>query len=104
MTKIAVIATGGKQYKVKAGEVIKIEKLASQPGSKVKFDCLLTANSDGSGLKLGTPKLSSQVEAEIIDTDKDKKVKVVKYKNKIRYKRNIGHRQIKTTVKITKIT
>lgn len=104
MKKIAVIATGGKQYKVKADEVIKIEKLDNKPGSKVKFDTLLISNIDGTELKLGSPILKEKVEGEVIDTAKEKKIKVVKYKNKTRYKRNIGHRQLKTAVKITSIT
>ena len=100
MSKIAVIASGGKQYKVKANSVIKIEKLKAKEGEKVKLDTLLIANSDGSSLKLGTPKLKEKVEAKVLGSEKDKKVSVVKYKNKTRYKRNIGHRQEKTKVEI----
>ena len=103
MSKIAVIATGGKQYKVKAKDVVKVEKLAKKEGEKVKFDTLLIADSDGSSLNLGKPKLKENVEGKVLSTEKDKKVKVVKYKNKIRYKRNLGHRQSKTSVEILDI-
>jgi len=101
MSKIAVIKTGGKQYKVKEGETIKVEKLEAEKGAKVKLDTLLVA--DDSQFDLGTPSLGERVEAEVIDTAKGKKVTVVKYKNKTRYKRTVGHRQIATSLKILKI-
>ncbi len=100
MAKIAVIATGGKQYKVKAGDLVKVEKLAAEPGAKVKFDTLLIADTDGSSLELGKPSLGNKISGEVISTSQDKKVTVVKYKNKTRYKRTLGHRQLKTAVKI----
>lgn len=101
MSKIAIIKTGGKQYKVKEGETLKVEKLELEPGKKVKFDTLLIA--EGDKLELGQPSLGEKVEAEVLETAKGKKVTVVKYKNKIRYKRTIGHRQLFTAVKIAKI-
>lgn len=101
MSKIAIIKTGGKQYKVKEGLTIKIEKLPEEAGKKVKFDTLMIAEADD--LKLGQPSLGEKVEGEVIETAKGKKVTVVKYKNKIRYKRTLGHRQLFTAVKILKI-
>jgi len=101
MAKIAVIKTGGKQYKVKEGETIKVEKLTAEPGKKVKLETLLIA--EGDSLDLGQPSLGQKVEAEVITSGKDKKVTVVKYKNKTRYKRTIGHRQPFTSLKIDKI-
>lgn len=101
MSKIAIIKTGGKQYKVKEGETIKIEKLPEEAGKKVKFDTLLIA--EGEELTLGEPSLGEKVEGEVIETAQAKKVTVVKYKNKTRYKRTLGHRQLFTAVKITKI-
>jgi large subunit ribosomal protein L21 len=103
MSKIAVIRTGGKQYKVKVGDIIKIEKLTAKDGEKVDFDTLMIAETDGSLLKLGSPLLKEKVQAEVVDTKKEDKVRVLKYKNKTRYKRNIGHRQLKTAVKILEI-
>ena len=91
MSKIAVIKTGGKQYKVNEGQVIKVEKLEAEPGTKLKLDTLLIA--DGDKVEVGTPSLGEKVEVEVIDTAKAKKVTVVKYKNKTRYKRTLGHRQ-----------
>lgn len=101
MSKIAVIKTGGKQYKVQVGDIVKIEKLTAEKEQKVKLDTLLVA--EGNKLELGQPSLGDKVEAEVINTAKDKKVTVVKYKNKTRYKKTVGHRQILTTVKILAI-
>jgi len=101
MSKIAVIKTGGKQYKVQEGDSIKVEKLAANNGEKVKLDTLLIA--DGDKLELGAPSLGEKVEAEVLETAKSKKVTVVKYKNKTRYKKTVGHRQQFTALKISKI-
>lgn len=101
MSKIAVIKTGGKQYKVQEGDSIKVEKLAVENGKKVKLDTLLIA--DGDKLELGAPSLGEKVEAEVLETAKGKKVTVVKYKNKTRYKKTVGHRQQFTALKISKI-
>ncbi len=100
MGKIAVISTGGKQYKVKAGEIIKVEKLSAEPKTKVDFETLLISNSDGTDFELGKPVLEKKIKGEILSTEKQKKVQVVKYKNKTRYKRSLGHRQLLTKVKI----
>ena len=98
----AVIQTGGKQYLVKSGETIKIEKIEGDAGSNIEFDkVLLTANEDGSDVKIGTPFLEGvSIKAKVEKQGRDKKIRVVKYKSKIRYKRVLGHRQHKTTVTI----
>jgi len=101
MAKIAVIKTGGKQYKVQEGDTLKIEKLEGENGTKLMLDTLLIA--DGAKLELGQPSLGDKVEVEIIDTAKDAKVLVVKYKNKTRYKKTVGHRQILSNVKVLHI-
>ena len=103
MAKIAVIKTGGKQYKVKEGDVIKIEKLDFENNKKVSFDTLLTSEADGKELSIGRPSLGEKVKGEVTGSLTDKKVSVVKYKNKTRYLRNKGHRQLYTKVKITSI-
>jgi len=101
--KIAVIKTGGKQYKVHQGQKLKIEKLDLEKDAKVSFDTLLISSKDAKDLELGKPSLGEKVEAKILDQGKAKKINVVKYKNKTRYLRNIGHRQQFTEVEITKI-
>ena len=103
MAKIAVIKTGGKQYKVKEGDSIKIEKLKNEVGDKVDFDTLMIAGEDGKDVNVGTPSLGEKVKAEIVEHGKNKKVTVVKYKNKTRYLRTKGHRQQYTKVTVKKI-
>lgn len=99
----AIITTGGKQYLVEEGQKLKIEKLEVQDGDKVEFETLLIASSDASTFDLGTPAVSKKVTATVIRNDRDKKVSVVKYKPKSRYRRNVGHRQPFTLVQIEKI-
>lgn len=102
---IAVIKTGGKQYKVKKGDKIKVEKLAEKEGKDIKFkDVLLISGKDGKDMKVGEPMVKgASVEAKILQHGLGKKVRVVKYKRKTRYKRERGHRQPYTQVEITKI-
>lgn len=101
----AVIQTGGKQYLVKTGQVLKIEKLPGEKGSQVVFDkVLMTASEDGAEVKLGHPYLEgAKVSAEILEQGRGKKVLVIKYKPKVRYRRKRGHRQYFTKVKIIQI-
>ncbi|MBU1032739.1 MAG: 50S ribosomal protein L21 [Patescibacteria group bacterium] len=100
---IAVIKTGGKQYVVKQDDVLKIEKLTANEGDKVSFETLLIAEPDGSKVEIGTPELGTKVEGEIVEHGRGKKISVVKYKAKSRYRRRVGHRQPFTKVKITKV-
>lgn len=101
----AVIETGGKQYLVKSGEVLKVEKLPADVGGKIIFDkVLLVGEDDGTNVKIGTPYLEgATVEAAVELQGRAKKILVVKYKRKVRYKRSIGHRQHFTKVKIEKV-
>jgi large subunit ribosomal protein L21 len=101
--KIAVIKTGGKQYKVREGQDLRIEKLESKEGEKIKFETLLVAATDGKDIEIGKPSLGDKVEGKIVSHGLDKKTLVVKYKNKTRYLRTKGHRQNHTMVQITKI-
>ncbi len=98
----AIIATGGKQYKVSEGDVIRVEKLGLEVGESVVFDSILAIN-DGE-LKLGAPKLDgASVSAKVISNAKAKKVIVYKYKRKTGYHKKNGHRQQLSVVKIEKI-
>jgi large subunit ribosomal protein L21 len=103
MSKIAVIKTGGKQYKVKEGNKIKVEKLDLEENKSIKLDTLLITSEDGKDLSLGTPSLGEKVTAVVEKQARDKKITVVKYKNKTRYKRTLGHRQPFSLLKIEKI-
>ena len=98
----AIIATGGKQYKVSEGDVIKVEKLGAEAGSNYVFDQVLAVSDNG--LKVGNPTVAgATVEASVVEDGKDKKVIVYKYKRKTGYHKKQGHRQPYTKVKIEKI-
>jgi len=100
---IAIIETGGKQYLVKKGDKLQIEKLAGETDSVINFDKVLFA-SDGKELKLGKPHLDGiKVEAKILKQGRGKKIHVLKYKAKSKYRRKQGHRQHFTEIEITKI-
>ena len=100
MEPFAVIETGGKQYLVSAGQKLKIEKLVKPAKGPVVFDKVLLL-SDGKKTQIGTPYLSgAKVEAEYVSEGKGDKVWVFKYKSKVRYRVNRGHRQPFTEVKI----
>ncbi len=101
---LAVIKTGGKQYLVKAGDKLKIEKIVGKVGDKVKFDVILTCEEDGSKVDVGKPVLSAKkVEAKILKQALADKVLVVKYKAKTRTRKRVGHRQPFTEIQIEKI-
>lgn len=102
---IAVIKTGGKQYIVSEGQAVKVEKLEGKTGDNVEFsEILMVSNEDGKDAKVGTPVLEgAKVTGKIVEQGRDKKVTVVKYKAKTRYKRTKGHRQHFTKVEIEKI-
>ena len=98
----AIIATGGKQYKVSEGDIIKVEKLGAQAGETVTFDQVL-AVSNGE-LTVGCPTVAgATVTASVVKEGKSKKVIVYKYKSKTGYHKKNGHRQLYTQVKIEKI-
>lgn len=100
----AIMATGGKQYLVKEGDIIKIEKLELNEGEKVTFDQILMLEKDGKYF-FGQPSIQdSFVEAKILRHGKAKKIIVLKYKPKKRYEKKTGHRQLFTEIKIEKIT
>jgi large subunit ribosomal protein L21 len=105
MSKIAVIKTGGKQYKVSEGSVLKVEKLPVEEGKEVKFDeVLLIADEKGKDVQVGTPTVSGKVTGKVLEQGRAPKVDVIKFKSKTRYKRKYGHRQPFTKVQIEKIT
>lgn len=97
----AIIATGGKQYKVAEGDIINVEKLGVEAGETVTFDNVLAVNNEG--LKVGSDVADANVTASVVKNGKAKKVVVYKYKRKTGYHKKSGHRQQYTQVKIDKI-
>ena len=99
----AVVSSGGKQYRVQQGEVLRVEKITGEVGSPVSFDKVLMF-SDGENVKIGQPVLEdAMVTGHIVEQGKAKKIIVFKYKRRKRYRRKQGHRQQFTAVKIDKI-
>ena len=98
----AIIATGGKQYKVAEGDIIKVEKLGVGAGETYTFDQVLAVSTDK--MVVGNPTVAgATVSASVIGNGKEKKVVVYKYKRKTGYHKKNGHRQQYTAVKIEKI-
>ncbi len=96
----AIIKTGGKQYRVKQGDVLDVEKLALDVGSIAEFDEVLAVSENGQ-VNFGSPTLSGAKDtAEVQSHYKDRKVIVFKYKSKTRYRRKQGHRQNDTRLLI----
>ena len=100
----AVIATGGKQYRVQPGEIVRVEKLepTGNAGS-ITFDQVLMI-ADGDNVKIGTPTVAgAKVTAEFVENGRGKKLLIYKYRRRKGYRRKTGHRQPFTAVKITAI-
>ncbi len=97
----AVIATGGKQYKVSEGDVIRVEKLDAQVGDSVTFDQVLAVSDKE--LKVADDVTKATVTGTVMDQGRGRKVIVYKYKRKTGYHKKNGHRQAYTQVKIDKI-
>lgn len=101
----AIIATGGKQYRVSEGDVITIEKLNVEEGANVTFDQVLAVGGESVEMKIGTPTVDgASVSASVLTNGRAKKVVVYKYKRKTGYHKKNGHRQPFTRVKIDKIS
>ena len=99
----AVILTGGKQYRVAPGDVIRVEKLTGEPGAEVEFTEVLMTENDG-GVRVGTPLVSgARVTGQVLQQGKAKKVLVFKKKRRKNYRRHQGHRQQFTAVRVTQI-
>ncbi len=99
----AVIATGGKQYRVSEGDTLKVEKLAGEEGSKVELDQVLMV-ADGDNIQVGTPLLGKgKVTATIKAQGRGKKVEIIKFRRRKHHRKQMGHRQDFTEIEINKI-
>jgi large subunit ribosomal protein L21 len=100
----AVIESGGKQHRVEPGEVLKLEKLDVEPGGTVGFDKVMMVG-EGADVKIGAPYVEgSKVTAEVVAHGRAKKVTIIKMRRRKHYRRQAGHRQYFTQVKITDIS
>lgn len=103
MADYAIVQTGGKQYRVSAGDTIRVESIAGDIGDTVELADVRMV-SDGGRVTLGTPRVEgARVVAEISESGKGKKIIVFKYKPKVRYRRKKGHRQRYTDLTVTDI-
>ncbi|MEM6604808.1 MAG: 50S ribosomal protein L21 [Pseudomonadota bacterium] len=99
----AVIESGGKQHRVSEGELLKLEKLDIETGATVEFDRVLMLGGDN--VQIGTPVVDgAKVTAEVVDHGRHKKVKIVKFNRRKHHRKETGHRQWYTEVRITGIS
>jgi large subunit ribosomal protein L21 len=99
----AVVESGGKQYRVQEGEILRVEKIPGDIGNSVTFDKVLMF-SDGANVNIGSPSLEgAAVSGHIVEQGKAKKIIVFKYKKRKRYRRKLGHRQQYTAIQIDSI-
>ena len=100
----AVIATGGKQYRVQEGAVVRIEKLDADQGASVEFNQVLLVGA-GSTVTIGAPYVAgASVEVKVMEHGRDDKIRVYRMRRRKRFQKSRGHRQNYTTVEVTKIT
>ena len=99
----AVIQTGGKQYRVKAGDVLKVEQLPVEVGSTIQFDNVLMVSKEGSVVVDASKLKKANVEAEVLEQGRHKKIKIIKFRRRKHHMKQMGHRQNFTEVKIKAI-
>jgi large subunit ribosomal protein L21 len=99
----AVFKTGGKQYRATTGDILKVEKIEAEKGATVELDQVLMVG-EGEDVKVGAPYLKGgKVTATVVDHGRHKKIKVIKFKRRKNYRKQMGHRQYFTQIEITGI-
>lgn len=100
----AIIETGGKQHRVKPGEILKVEKIEAATGASIDFDKVLLV-SDGENVTIGAPYVAgSKVTAEVLEQGRHDKIKIIKFRRRKHHMKQMGHRQWYTAIKITGIS
>jgi large subunit ribosomal protein L21 len=100
----AIVETGGKQYRVRPGDTIAVERLAATPGETLDLDRVLLLSGDGAETRVGAPGVAGAVvRAEVVEQALGEKIVVFRFKSKVRYRRKTGHRQRLTRLRITDI-
>ena len=103
MAKLAVVKTGGKQYLVKENDEIIVDKLTFEKGKKLELETLAIIDGDAGSVVLGKPYLKERIKAEVLDNIQGDKVRVTRFKSKVRYRKTKGFRAQLSKVKILKI-
>ena len=103
MSQFVVIKTGGQQFLVKQGDVIIVNKIDKEPKSKLEFDLLAMFDTENGNIELGNPLLKTKVKGELLEQIKGDKIRVSRFKAKVRYRKVKGFRAQLTKVKIIKI-
>ena len=99
----AIVATGGKQYRVKKGEMLRVEKLPADTGDKIELDKVLLVG-EGADVKVGAPYIDgAKVMAKVVEEGLSDKVKIIKFHRRKHYRKQMGHRQSYTEIEITDI-
>src|SRR5260370_11387260 len=100
----AIVETGGKQYRVKPGDTVAVERLTGEPGESLDLDRVLLVAGDGDQARVGSPGVDGAiVRAEVVEHIRGEKIIVFRYKSKVRYRRKTGHRQALTRLRVTDI-
>lgn len=100
----AIVETGGKQYRVKPGDTVAVERLTGEPGETLALERVLLVGDNGEATRVGTPGVAGAVvQAEVLEHIRGEKIIVFRYKSKVRYRRKTGHRQSLTRLRITDI-
>jgi large subunit ribosomal protein L21 len=100
----AVVETGSKQYRVKPGQIIKVDLLDGAETEEVRLDKVLMISDDAGAVTIGRPVVSgAAIRATIVEQGRGEKIRVFKFKSKKRYRKTIGHRSFLTTLKIEEI-
>jgi len=101
----AIVEVGGRQHHVEPDRVVKVDRLRAQPGEEIQLDKVLAISDEDGNLRVGMPYLDeASVTARVVQQGRDRKIRVVKFKAKKRYKRRRGHRQHFTALQITGIS
>ena len=103
MAKLAVVKTGGKQYLVKENDEIVVDRIILEKGKMVELETLATLDSEKGTVTLGKPYLKEKTQGEVVDTIKGDKMRVARFKSKVRYRKTRGFRAQLSKVKILKI-
>jgi large subunit ribosomal protein L21 len=102
MANVAVVKTGGKQYIVKEGDLLTVDRIDTKEKT-VDLEALALFSDDGSAVEVGTPVLDKKIKAEVVGESKGEKIRVAKFKSKVRYRKVRGYRHSYTTLKVGKI-